>query len=261
MIRLIASDLDGTLLQNGAQALDPEVFDLIRELKKKGIRFAAASGRQYSNLYRLFTPVRDDISYIAENGSLCVDNNNILSSGNIDRNLVNEIILDVRTQPDCSLLFSCKDHCYVEQGNDQLYDHIKNHVGYDALLADDLTQVTETCLKIAICNFHGASHSIGYFKEKYGDRIKIVTSGNIWFDFIAPNANKGTALSVLAGHFGIKPEECITFGDQYNDIEMLEFAGTSYAMSNCAPGVERYADFQTDSVSSVIKQILNGELR
>ena len=66
MIKLIASDLDGTLLQNGAQELDPIIFDQIRTLKENGIHFAAASGRQYPNLRRLFAPVQDDISYIAE---------------------------------------------------------------------------------------------------------------------------------------------------------------------------------------------------
>ena len=70
MIRYIASDLDGTLLLNGAQELDPEVFSLILRLKEKGIHFIAASGRQYVNLRRLFEPVQDEISYIAENGRL-----------------------------------------------------------------------------------------------------------------------------------------------------------------------------------------------
>ena len=65
MIKLIASDLDGTLLQNGAQELTPRALDLIHRLTEKGIHFAAASGRQYANERRLFAPIRDEISYIA----------------------------------------------------------------------------------------------------------------------------------------------------------------------------------------------------
>lgn len=71
MIKLIASDLDGTLLQNGAQRPSPKIFDLILRLKEKGIHFAAASGRQLYSQHQLFAPVKNDISYIAENGSLC----------------------------------------------------------------------------------------------------------------------------------------------------------------------------------------------
>lgn len=56
MIKMIASDLDGTLLLNKAQALPEEIFSLIRELKELGILFVAASGRQYPNMKKLFCP-------------------------------------------------------------------------------------------------------------------------------------------------------------------------------------------------------------
>lgn len=256
MIRLIASDLDGTLLKNGAQALSPEVFELLPALRKKGIHFVAASGRQYANIRRLFAPLQDEISYVAENGSLCMHEGKMVASGQIDRDLANEIILEARRQPDCSLLYSSPEKCYVEKGNDRLYDHIKNHVHYDVELADDLTQLDALCLKVAICNFDGADRSFGYFREKYQDLIKIVTSGNIWFDFIAPNADKGTGLAAIASALEIRPEECMTFGDQYNDIEMLAFTPNSYAMDTCAKGVERYAAHQTSSVEEVIRTLL-----
>ena len=72
MIHLIASDIDGTLLQGGQTRLDPALFDVIERLEQHGIRFAAASGRQYTNLRRLFAPVADKIDYICENGSLVI---------------------------------------------------------------------------------------------------------------------------------------------------------------------------------------------
>ena len=55
---------------------------------------------------------------------------------------------------------------------------------------------------------------------------------------------------------GITPEECVAFGDQYNDVEMLQLVGTSYAMSNAAPGISYYADYVTDSVEDVLEDIL-----
>ena len=55
-VKLIASDMDGTLL-NGKGELDPAFFPLFRELELRGIRFAAASGRQYDGLLRTFAPV------------------------------------------------------------------------------------------------------------------------------------------------------------------------------------------------------------
>ena len=67
-IQLIASDIDGTLLLNGSQALDPEIFNLIHQLKQKGILFMVASGREYTNLRNLFSSVADDIAYLCLNG-------------------------------------------------------------------------------------------------------------------------------------------------------------------------------------------------
>ena len=96
MIKLIASDLDGTLLRNGAQALSPDVFPLIQKLKEKGIHFIAASGRQYASMWRLFEPVKDEISYITENGSLCIHENQIMKRAFMDRELGLRIMEDIR---------------------------------------------------------------------------------------------------------------------------------------------------------------------
>ena len=72
MIKLVASDLDGTLLLHKAQSLPEEIFSLIRQLEELGIMFVAASGRQYPNMTKLFAPVASEISYISENGALAV---------------------------------------------------------------------------------------------------------------------------------------------------------------------------------------------
>ena len=106
MVKLIASDLDGTLLQNGARDVNPIVFDQIRTLKEHGILFAAASGRQYLNLRRLFTPVQDDIAYIAENGSLCIYNEETISKGIIEQDLAYSILDEVSRYPQYNCIIS-----------------------------------------------------------------------------------------------------------------------------------------------------------
>ena len=64
MIKLIASDIDGTLLPEGTHRLNPEIFQVIQKLKEKGVLFAAASGRHYISMSRLFEPVKNDIIFI-----------------------------------------------------------------------------------------------------------------------------------------------------------------------------------------------------
>ncbi len=255
MIKLIASDLDGTILKNGAQELPDGFCDIVKRLKEKGIHFVAASGRQYYNLRLLFAPVKDEIHYIAENGSLCICHNQIISKGLIERKLGLRIFQAVRERGGCHCLLSCETACYTDSTDDRFIRHIREVVRYDLRTVERLEDVTEPFLKIAVCDFTGADQIESYFQKKFESEIKVVTSGMIWIDFIAPNANKGTALANLASHLGVLPEECMAFGDQYNDMEMLEFAGTSYAMSDGAAGLSEHSTDVTNSVEDVLKQL------
>ncbi len=69
-IKLICSDIDGTLLQYGKKELEDEIFEQIRELHRRGILFCPASGRQYTSLRKLFAPVADCCVFICENGGV-----------------------------------------------------------------------------------------------------------------------------------------------------------------------------------------------
>ena len=69
-IRLICSDIDGTLLQYGKKELESEIFEQIRELHRRGILFCPASGRQYTSLRKLFAPVADCCVFLCENGGV-----------------------------------------------------------------------------------------------------------------------------------------------------------------------------------------------
>ena len=69
-IRLVCSDLDGTLLQYGKKELEGEIFDQIRALHDKGILFCPASGRQYTSLRKMFAPVADCCIFLCENGGV-----------------------------------------------------------------------------------------------------------------------------------------------------------------------------------------------
>lgn len=261
MIKLIASDLDGTLLQNEAQELTPRAIDLISQLTQKGIHFVAASGRQYDNERRVFHALKDDISYIAENGSVCIHNGEVISRSTIAPELCSRILNEIKKEANFDIVVSREDSCFIEDVHPDFVNHIVNVMHNTTTIVDDIRSVDGPILKVAICNMIDGPHIIDkylkHLQDMFGSEIKVVTSGNIWIDFIAPGTNKGTALSKLLDVLHIKPEECIAFGDQYNDIEMLQYVGTSYAMSNCAPGVSYHATYVTDSVEDVLEDILD----
>lgn len=260
MIKLIASDLDGTLLHNGAQELSPYTLDLIHRITQKGIHFIAASGRQYDNERRLFREIRDEISYIAENGSLCIHQGKVISRGIIPDDLAYRIMHEIKKEAGYEIVASREDTCLIEDNDPEFVNHIVNVMHNTTKIVDDITKVEGPFLKLAIANMKSRDFTpfLRHLQEMFSPSVKVVTSGNIWIDFIVPGYNKGTALQTMMDLFGVKPEECMAFGDQYNDVEMLELAGQGYAMSNAAPGIAGHARYVTDSVEEVLEDVLAG---
>ena len=256
MIKLIASDLDGTLLQNGAQSLDPSIFPVIRKLHEKGILFVAASGRQYFNLRNLFSEVKDDISYICENGALYVHKDKLHIPHMIAPATVNRIIEEVHQRQDCDLTISCEDHMYIEARSQAFYHHMHDVIGNDIVRTDDLLTITRPAMKMAIFNAQGIAPIADHYKQQFGSEVTVVTSGNDWVDFIPKAVHKGAALEKIMEEMSITSEECMAFGDQWNDIEMLKLAGTSFAMANAVPGISDYCTNRTDSVIRELEKLL-----
>ena len=153
MIKYIASDLDGTLLQNGAQKPDNETLELIRRLTEAGIHFIAASGRQYINMYRMFGPVQDMISYVSENGALVMDQHKAVTKGSLDRDLVLRITEYAKGYPACNCQLSCESCCYTDSKDPFYIKHMTDVVQYDMAVVDNLADIKEPFLKLAMCDF------------------------------------------------------------------------------------------------------------
>lgn len=256
MIRLIASDVDGTLLQHGATEIDPELFTIIPKLKEKGIHFVVASGRPLPSLQHLFAPVLDDISFVGENGTIYILNNQIHTPKTFDKELVHDIIAAVREDEGCEVMFSCAKTVYLEPKNEEFFQHLQSVVKFKLTPTDDLLSVEELPIKIALCNQNGVNSMIAKYKTLFEDRATVVTSGNLWMDFMPLGSNKGVAISHIATELGIEPHECMAFGDQWNDAEMLRSAGTSFAMNTAVPGIADFCTHTTDSVVNELRKLL-----
>lgn len=256
MIKLVASDLDGTLLQNGAQALNPSIFPVIQKLQKKGIHFVAASGRQYWNLRNLFYEVKDDISYICEGGSMYVQNDQIHIPHMIDPSIVRSITEAVHRYRDCELTASCTDHMYIEAHSPSFTHHMCNIVKNDIMTVDDLLSIPGPVMKMAVYNPPKVDAVFERYHALFSDVITVVHAGSGWVDFIPSGTDKGFALNAILEQMAISPDECMVFGDQWNDLPMLKLAGTSFAMANAAPGIADYCTGVTDSVEKELEKLL-----
>ena len=97
-IRLIAADMDGTLLDSRKQ-LPEGLFPLVRALHERGVRFAPASGRQFYTLYEQFGEIADELMYISENGAMICDGSECVGFSAMPREVVLDAIERVRTLP------------------------------------------------------------------------------------------------------------------------------------------------------------------
>ena len=129
MIKLVASDLDGTLLMKGAQGLPEDIFPLIRQLKELGILFVAASGRQYANMKKMFAPVADDMAFICENGGLAVYHEKVMYQNYFDQNLVREIAECIYNREGSEFTCSTKDFYYIKPKTEHFRDLMLHVVG------------------------------------------------------------------------------------------------------------------------------------
>jgi hydroxymethylpyrimidine pyrophosphatase-like HAD family hydrolase len=99
-IKLICSDIDGTLLQYGKKELEDEIFEQIRELHRRGILFCPASGWQYTSLRKLFAPVADCCVFLCENGGVIYKDEQCIAKNPMPRALAEEIANDLWTRSD-----------------------------------------------------------------------------------------------------------------------------------------------------------------
>lgn len=256
MLKLIASDLDGTLLQNGAQSLTDEAVRLIKALQEKGVIFTAASGRQYPNLYRLFGELSENMAFICENGAYVVYKGQEIASTPMNRELGIEIMKDIYSMDGCEVLLSGKNTSYLQPKTEAYLHRMKNIVKNNVTLVDDITKVEEPFLKISVCRLDGIDEVAEHFHTTFGHRAKATVSGFAWLDFTARDVNKGTALTALQQKLGITPEETMVFGDNYNDLDMFSCAGTSYVMSAAVPEVKAYANAEAATVEEVLARLL-----
>jgi len=147
MIRLIATDLDGTLLdRNGC--LPEDTFEVIRELEKCGIHFAAASGRQYGNLMRLFAPVAHQMAFVCENGAYCVVEGKDAATTEMPPAIVEEVIADIKERK-MNLLISGKHTCYMLDENRKYTDDIVYRLRNTVTIVSSEKEIMEPILKIS----------------------------------------------------------------------------------------------------------------
>ncbi len=256
-VKWIVSDLDGTLLMPKEQSLRPEVLALVGDLLDAGYQFVAASGRQYPNLRRLFGEYAERISYICENGSLVIHKGNVLYRGIFDPDIQRKLVQEIMEHETFEVLISGMMQSYIKPKSSYYYDLVVNRVKNNVKVVEDFQEIKEKCLKVSIYE----RRKITDEEEKdwigrYKDWLTVVRSSDKWLDFMPPGTNKGNGLRMLMEAEGICPEECMVFGDQDNDIEMMKCAGHTYGMEHGSPALKNAVKAVIHHPVEILKELL-----
>ncbi|NBJ91727.1 HAD family hydrolase [Parablautia muri] len=243
MIRLIASDVDGTLIQDSTPNLYPEMEEMIRRLKEKGILFCAASGRQYQSLKNVFRNVADDIAYIAENGAHIRYQHKNISVTPMKREYVEGIMKMLRPYyGECETIISTPNGSLVESKNQAFIDLITYGYHNTFRQVNDVLSQEDEIIKIAVYK-KGSIRSLGEscFIPAWEQNIKACMAGEEWVDFMDKSVDKGNGLKILEEHLRIDRQETMAFGDNDNDLGLMQAAGESYAVETAPEHVKRAA--------------------
>lgn len=235
MIRLIATDLDGTLLEEDG-TLPEGTFEVVERLSEQGIRFAAASGRQYGNLRRLFKPVASKMAFVCENGALCVADGQPAGAIALKPQDVAEIVEEIQ-RLGMELLVSGKHTCYMLDHNRTYTDNIVYRLRNTVTMVSSVREIDEPILKLSGFLAGGVHDVAPGLMAKWGGRLTATVSGTEWFDFTA--ANKGMGIHMLLEQMGIAKEEAAAFGDNFNDESMLDAVGHPFVMAHADPALHK----------------------
>ena len=113
-------------------------------------------------------------------------------------------------------------------------------VGSDGGFGIDAFRLAEedVVCKIALFDDESSAKNLAPAMAPFADHLTPNLSGDHWLDIMNPGIDKGSGLRILLDRFGVKPEECMAFGDYENDIAMLRLCGESYAMANATDDVK-----------------------
>ncbi|WMJ80470.1 HAD family hydrolase [Clostridium sp. MB40-C1] len=247
MIKLIATDMDGTLVSTKG-TINEKIFSLIHTLNKKDIQFVAASGRFYSQLNNNFKKVKTDMLFIAHNGALIKYNNNgkILYSNSISKENLKDV-LNLNCGMNELLFLAGENEAYVINPSNDLIDKF-NFNEVPLVILNSFSEIESPIYKMSYYIADGVNPTIlEYLKKNLNDNLEFVVSGHNWIDIMNKGINKGTAVKILQEKFKITSQNTMVFGDYYNDLPMFKVAHHSYAMKNAPEDVKKNAKFIAES--------------
>ncbi|MFV0556944.1 MAG: Cof-type HAD-IIB family hydrolase [Lactovum sp.] len=271
MIKLIASDMDGTLVSSNHR-ISKENAQAIKEAQENGAEFIISTGRSYEDSYQQVKEADIKCKYLVMNGSeLRDDKGEIVFKVYLEQDIVRMIVNDLLREDFCVELYTtagtyalgtteaCKlsvatriNNFYPEQSIETIYETVESHFLFKELnRVDSLEELFGKDYKVGkIIIFSRDISKVENLRESIPKQYPVNATGSfaINLEITHPLADKGKAICRYAESKGIVLDEIMTIGDSYNDMTMLDSAfGYTVAMGNAIEEIKKIAKYVTDT--------------
>jgi len=275
-IKLIATDLDGTFMSD-ALTPHPQNVESLLKCKAHGIAFCICTGRNWHGIKDLVAKVPFDRYCVINNGSSIYDSetNTLRYRNRFDPEIAREILMLCTEFEGAHIGASTTFHTHVieERLPDKLHKRWLERAKSNPEWADSLFMHKDVDELVLACQDDMQRISLGlniqdadmlnlaFTKIGAIAGVELTTSGFGSLEISPKDGTKAEALSVLADIYEVEPQNVLAFGDNYNDMHMLLWAGTGVAMGNADHRLKSIADYVTDTnvdagVSRAIERIV-----
>ncbi|OEJ14849.1 hydrolase [Brachyspira hampsonii] len=259
-IKLIAADLDGTLLNSNKEISEYNQKIIKKLINKYNIDFILSSGRPYEGIKNYNEILENNNLSIIFNGASIADNDgNIIFRKTLDEEASKQII-ELSKKYDVCLHVYDNGKYIVSKENFPIksYVQIENKVNVIAGLENINDYRFDKMLIL------GERDILEKLKEEIDSLNCVHTcfSGTLFLEAVNKEANKGNALKKICEIKKIDIKDTIAFGDNFNDIEMIEYSGIGVAMGNAEENVKQKADYialsnEEDGVGKFLSSIFS----
>lgn len=249
-IKIVATDMDGTLLDPRGQLDLPRLEKILDKLDHRGVRFVIATGNEVHRMRQLLGHLAERVVLVVANGARIFENNELIQAQTWDDAMVDRALAHFKGR-ECQDQFvvTAMNGGFVKKGTvfteldkfmtpemiEKLYQRMNFVDEFDSNLFGGV-------LKMSMVVGEERSDSVlQEINDLFDGHVRAVSSGYGCIDILQDGIHKAWGLVELLRRWNLKPEQIMAFGDSENDIEMLELAGISYAMENAEEAVKRVA--------------------
>lgn len=268
-IQLLVLDIDGTIAGE-SNVIRPAVLEAIRAVRDRGIRVAIATGRMFQAALRFHQQLDLTLPLMAYQGAMIKDpaTQTLYRHWPVPRAIAARLLEDFE-QPNrrhlLSIHFYIDDQLYVREITPETHEY-SIRSGVEAIPVGDLRSVLEqepTKVLALSSNTALIDHLLTSLRQQYTPaELYFTKSVATFFEATHPSVNKGLAVKYLAEDMlNLAPQNVMAIGDNFNDVEMLQYSGVGIAMGNAPNEVKASADWvapdvESDGVAIAIQKFL-----